>query len=311
MSSSAAPPQRMTPTADVIVNATAGTSGDALSRDSLAAVFRDAGLDARVRVTSDGAEALREARAAVEERDGDTTLVAGGGDGTIGALAALVAGTQRRFGVLPLGTFNHFAKDLGLPLALDEAARVAAGGRTIVVDVGEVNGRVFVNNSSIGLYPRIVRRRRKEQERLGRGKWTAFLFAAFAVFRRYPFLTVRLSADGRTLIRKTPFVFVGNNVYEMEGLQIGARQRLDAGVLSLYVTHRTGRFGLLLLAVRALAGRLREAKDFDALTAKEIWIETRRPRRMRVATDGEVTIMRTPLHYRIRPRALRVIVPRD
>lgn len=306
----------MTPTVDVIVNATAGTGGVAPTRELLASVFRDAGLEARVRVTSDGAEAMREARAVVNERDGkesdgDSTLVAGGGDGTIGALASLVAGTRTRFGVLPLGTFNHFAKDLGLPLAVEEAARVAASGQTIAVDVGEVNGRVFVNNSSIGLYPRIVRRRRKEQERLGRGKFTAFLFAAFAVFRRYPFLTVRVSADGRTLIRSTPFVFVGNNVYEMEGLQIGGRQRLDEGVLSLYVTHRTGRMGLLLLALRALVGRLREAKDFDALTAKEIWIETRRPRRLKVAVDGEVTIMRTPLHYQIRPRSLRVIVPRD
>ncbi|HEX5707492.1 MAG TPA: diacylglycerol kinase family protein [Pyrinomonadaceae bacterium] len=301
----------MTRTVDVIVNSSSGTSGGAPSRDSLAALFRDAGLEARIRLARDGAEAFAEARAAVSERDGDAALVAGGGDGTIGAIASLVAGTKRRLGVLPLGTFNHFAKDLGLPLDFEAAARVAAEGRTVTVDVGEVNGRVFVNNSSIGIYPRIVRSRRKQQERLGRGKWAALFFAAVAVFRRYPFLIVRLSADGRTLVRRTPFVFVGNNVYEMEGLQIGARRRLDEGVLSLYVTHRTGRLGLVVLALRALVGRISEAKDFDALTAKEIWIETRRPRRLKVATDGEVTVMRTPLRYRIRPLALRVIVPEE
>ena len=91
-----------------------------------------------------------------------------------------------------------------------------------------------------------------------------------------------------------------------------ARERLDAGRLSLYVTHRTGRWGLALLALRALTGRLSEARDFDALSAKEITIETRRRKqRLRVATDGEVTVMRTPLHYRVRPGDLRVVVPEE
>ncbi len=300
----------MTPNVDVIVNATAGTAGDEVLRASLAELFREAGLEARVHIARDGAEAFAEARAAAE-RDGATALIAGGGDGTIGAIASLLAGTPKALGVLPLGTFNHFAKDLGVPSDITEAARVAASGRVVAVDVGEVNGRVFVNNSSIGIYPRIVRRRQRQQERLGRGKWAAFLFAAVAVFRLYPFLVVRLNVDGRMMLRRTPFVFVGNNVYQMEGLSVGARQRLDAGVLSLYVTHRTGRMGLAVLALRALFGRLRAAKDFDALTAREVWIETRRPRRLRVATDGEVTVMRTPLRYRIRPGALRVIVPEE
>ena len=97
----------------------------------------------------------------------------------------------------------------------------------------------------------------------------------------------------------------------MEGLNVGARARLDAGLLSLYVTHRTGRLGLLALALRALFGRLREAKDFDAFSAREVWVETRKPKRLKVATDGEVTVMRTPLHYRVRPGALLVIVPQE
>ena len=164
-------------------------------------------------------------RAAV---DGCARVVAGGGDGTISTVAALLAGTDKALAVLPLGTLNHFAKDLGLPLELEAAARVAATGRVVRVDVGEVNGRVFINNSSIGLYPRLVRRRQQQQDRLGRGKWAAFLFAGLSVLRRYPFLDVRLEADGRTFSRRTPFVFVGNNDYLMDGLQIGARARLDA-----------------------------------------------------------------------------------
>jgi len=177
--------------------------------------------------------------------------------------------------------------------------------------VGEVNGQIFINNSSLGLYPRIVHRRDKLQEREGSGKWSAFFRASLAVLRRYPFLRVRLNADGQEIERKTPFVLVGNNEYRMESLQMGVRAHLDAGRLSLYVAHRTGRLGLLRLAVRALFGRLRQAKDFDALGAQEIRVETRRPKRLPVATDGEVNVMTTPLHYRVLPGALRVIVPKE
>jgi diacylglycerol kinase family enzyme len=243
--------------------------------------------------------------------NGARAVVAGGGDGTVSSVAGALAGTGRPLGVLPLGTLNHFAKDLRIPLGLEEAARNVCEGREASVDVGEVNGQVFVNNSSLGLYPRIVRRREKLQEREGSGKWSAFVRAGLAVLRRYPFLYVRLSADGREIVRRTPFVFVGNNEYEVEGTRIGARSRLDGGRLSLYVAHRTGRLGLLRLALSALLGRLRQAHDFDALCAQEIWVETRRPKRIPVATDGEVTVMTTPLHYRVRPGALKVIVPKE
>ncbi|MCA1619077.1 MAG: hypothetical protein LC795_07150 [Acidobacteria bacterium] len=243
--------------------------------------------------------------------EGARAVVAGGGDGTVGSVAGALAGTDLPLGVLPLGTLNHFAKDLGIPLGLEEAARNVCEGRVVSVDVGEVNGQVFVNNSSLGLYPRIVRRREKLQEREGSGKWSALARAGLAVLRRHPFLNVRLDADGRRITRKTPFVFVGNNEYETEGLQLGGRSRLDAGRLSLYVAHRTGRLGLLRLVLSALLGRLRQAHDFDALRAEEIWVETRRAKRLPVATDGEVTVMTTPLHYRVRPGALKVIVPKE
>ena len=123
-------------------------------------------------------------------------------------------------------------------------------------------------------------------------------------------MNVRLSTNDQELIRRTPFVFIGNNEYQMDGFNIGVRGCLYAGQLSLYVPHRTGRLGLPRLALRALFGRLREAKDFDALCTKSISIETHR-KRLHVAIDGEVTLMDTPLHYRVRPGALRVIVPQS
>lgn len=289
----------------VIINASSGTNDKKEARDYLSDFFASEGVEARVSLAQSGAGVVELTRRAVKENC--HPIIAGGGDGTINAVASILLDTDRTLGVLPLGTLNHFAKDLHIPLDIEGAARVCLEGRETKVDVGEVNGRMFLNNSSLGLYPRIVRQREKQQQRLGRGKWPAFVWASLTVLKRYPFLDVRLSTDDQKFIRHTPFVFIGNNEYEMESFDIGARSCLDAGQLSLYVAHRTGRMGLLRLAWRALFGGLRDEQDFDAMCSQEIWIETRR-HRLRVATDGEVTVMKTPLHYRVRPGALRVLV---
>jgi diacylglycerol kinase family enzyme len=183
-------------------------------------------------------------------------------------------------------------------------------GATHTIDIGEVNGRYFINNSSLGLYPSIVHERELQQTRLGRGKWPAFVWATMSALRRYPFLDTHLVADERENSFRTPFVFVGNNEYLMDGLRIGARSALDRGVLCVCVAQRTGRWGLVRLAFRALFGHLREARDFRAMLARDLVVETRH-RRIRVSTDGEVCMLDTPLHYRIHPRALQVIAPRS
>ncbi|HLL16482.1 MAG TPA: diacylglycerol kinase family protein [Pyrinomonadaceae bacterium] len=295
---------------EIILNASAGNGDQEAARATLAEIFAaDGHLDAHVSLAQSGTEIVELARAAASN-DGVQIVVAGGGDGTVNAVASELVGTQKTLGVLPLGTLNHFAKDLGIPLDLEGAARNIIEGEVVRVDVGDVNGRIFINNSSLGLYPSIVRHREKQQERLGRGKWFAAIWATVEIFRRYPLFGVRLSADdGQEFRRRTPFVFIGNNEYQMDAFNLGARSCLDAGHLSLHLTRDIGRWGLVRLAASALFGRLRESKDFDALCTKEVWIETRRTR-LRVATDGEVTIMRSPLHYAVRPGALRVIAPK-
>ena len=235
-------------------------------------------------------------------------VIAAGGDGTVSAVASVLVDSGTRFGVVPAGTLNHFAKALGIPMELDAALAIAAGDTTRMVDVGEVNGRIFVNNSSIGLYPSIVVSREKQQHRLGRGKWPAFAWAIFAALRRYPFLFVRLRTGNEELVRRTPFVFIGNNEYVMEGLRIGTRARLDGGVLGVYMPHHTGRCGLLALAVRALFSRLRDSRELDAVSLPGFSIETPH-RRLPVALDGEVQLLDLPLVYRLRPRALTVLAP--
>jgi YegS/Rv2252/BmrU family lipid kinase len=291
----------------VILNASSGVGADESVRQQLAVLFEKNGLTAELILARSGAEVVQFAEQAA--RSDSQVVVAGGGDGTINAVASVLAGSEKTLGVLPLGTLNHFAKDLRIPLELEAAVQTISTGHAIRVDVGEVNGRVFVNNSGLGLYPNIVNQREKRQ-RLGYRKWPAFFLAGLVVLRRYPFLGVRLSTDEHTIVGRTPFVFIGNNVYEMESLNIGGRACLDAGRLSLYMTKRVGRLGLLRLALLALFRRLRGAKEFIGLCSEEIWVETKR-KRLRVSTDGEITIMTTPLHFRVRPGALRVLVPKD
>ncbi|HLM02415.1 MAG TPA: diacylglycerol kinase family protein [Pyrinomonadaceae bacterium] len=289
----------------VIINAGSGTGDKEEERRILDDIFKANGIDAQINLARSGDEIVELAKRAASGEA--RTIVAGGGDGTVSAVAAELVGTEKILGVLPLGTLNHFAKDLNIPLDVEEAARTIFAGHAAKVDVGEVNGRVFINNSSLGLYPDVVRRR-EQRQRLGYGKWYSLLRAAFKVLRRYPFIGIRLNADGKEIVTRAPFVFIGNNSYEMESFNIGGRTCLDAGHLSLYMTPRTGRFGLVQMAVRALFGRLRQAKDFVSMCTDEIWIETRR-KQLRVALDGEVLMLETPLHYRVRPAALRVIVP--
>jgi diacylglycerol kinase family enzyme len=290
---------------DVIINARSGAGNKVEVQHRLAQAFKATGVEARISLARNGAEVVKLAQRAL--RSDAQVIVAAGGDGTVSAVAAIVIGSDKALGVLPSGTMNHFAKDLKIPLDLEGAVETIVADHEARVDVGEVNDHIFVNNSSLGLYPSIVRERKKQQ-RLGWGKWPAFVWAALTVLRRYPFLGIRVSVDGQELRSRTPFVFIGNNEYEMAGFNIGRRARLDKGELSLYVTNRTGRLGLIRLALRALLGGLRQEKDFLAIRTKEVWIETKH-KRLRLALDGEVTNLVPPLHYRVRPGALRVLAP--
>jgi diacylglycerol kinase family enzyme len=290
---------------EVIINAGSGVSPKEAVREKLVELFEASGVEASISLARSGDDLLELARHAVRGSAG--TIVAGGGDGTVNAVASALIDADKTLGVLALGTLNHFAKDLKIPLDLEGAVRAIVAGHSISVDVGEVNGHIFLNNSSLGLYPGIVHQREQKQK-LGHGKWPAFIWAAFSVMRRYPFLDVRLNADGKAFSSRTPFVFIGNNRYEMEGFNIGGRGRLDDGELSLYFSHRTGRVGLLRLGLRALLRRLPKDGDFVAMCATEVSIKTRR-RRIRVSTDGEITRMQSPLNYRVRPGVLRVHAP--
>jgi diacylglycerol kinase family enzyme len=290
-----------------ILNGAAGSNRALEARDQIADLFARHGSEARVLLARSGSEIPDLARRAMAE--GSQPVVAGGGDGTLSAVASALVGSRHALGILPLGTLNHFAKDLKIPLELEAAVANLFTGRLARVDVGEVNGRVFLNNSSLGLYPAIVRER-EERQRHGAGKWIAFALAVVTILWRYAPVHVWLRVDSLPESgAPTPFVFVGNNRYEIEGAHMGGRSRLDGGRLWICRAPHAGLWTLLHLAVKALLGRVPHG-GFDAVDGEQCEVRAKRGH-LRVSADGEVISLETPLHYRIRPGALGVIVPTD
>lgn len=279
--------------------------------ETLAAAFERHGMIATLEFLS-GPELKKGAeRALLAARDHRLdAVVVGGGDGSVASVAGVLAATGIPIGILPLGTFNHFAKDLGIPLQLEDAVKTIAAGHARSVDLGEVNGETFVNNSSIGIYPYLVVDRERLREQRGLGKWTAMALAAWRTLRHFPLRRLRIRAGELAEPYRSPCVFVGNNEYCLTGRVAGKRERLDAGELCVYVAKRQSRLALFWLACRSLAGFMDQSRDLRAVKAPDVEI-TSRTSRLLVALDGEVTMMRTPLHYRARPNALRVFAPQE
>jgi diacylglycerol kinase family enzyme len=252
-------------------------------------------------------------RAAVEraharaKRGEIDAIVIGGGDGSVRSAASVLAGSPVPLGVLPLGTLNHFAKDLGIPMQVAEAAAAIAAGRTRFVDIAEVNGETFINNSSIGVYPYMVidRERRRARDRLA--KWMAMLPAFFRMMRHFPRRRLRISAEGFARPYRTPCLFVGNNEYGMELFTVRRRHRLDTGKLWFYVVKPREPLEFFWMVCRLCFGRMDQARDLDTFELAEAEVSAKTSR-LPVALDGDVQIMHTPLRYRSRPRALTVIV---
>ena len=292
----------------IILNQAAGTLAASSTGDEPERIrrgFEAAGVDVDVR-TVEGAKLEETARGAKAE--GFDAVIAGGGDGTLNTIANALAGGPVAFGVLPLGTHNHFAKELGVPLDLDAAVAALARGTTDDLDVGEVNGRVFLNFSGLGLHPMVVKHRDAQRDVLGRKKFFAMFVALFSVLRRLPVLRVRLWYGDTMVRRVTPSVIVCNNEHQMKVFGLENVSHADRGVLNVYLARATKWWGVLWLILRAAVKRLETAKTFENLVLPDLIVETRN-RHARVSIDGEVTDLRTPLHYRVRRGGLKVIMP--
>lgn len=290
----------------VLLNAGAGKGGATRAAARVAERLGDAGYRAEVTLGR-GEDLVLAARRHLEA--GASLLVAGGGDGTVSSIARIAVESEVPLGVLPLGTLNHFARDAGVPLELEAALDVIVEGREARLDVGEVNGYRFLNNVSLGIYPRIVELRERRQRR-GMPKWLALLWASMMVLRHSPFVVAHLLIDGRPAVRRTPCIVVSNNAYRLVGLRATARETLTGGRLAVYNLRASPRRALLRLAWLVLLGRVERSAELEVALVTELAVKTSR-KRVRAGADGELVDFESPLAFRTLPRALRVLVPAD
>lgn len=253
-----------------------------------------------------GMDIAAEARRAVEA--GFATVVACGGDGTISGVAQGVAGTEARMGVLSFGTFNYFARALDLPESTEDKVRVLVEGEPRAINIGAVNGRVFLNNASLGAYARILERREKIYDRFGRSRIAAFwsVFSTLAD-NRAP-MVLRVTVDGERRRARTPLVFVASNAYQLEQFGLAGADCVRAGEFALFLAPDGRPRDLMTFALKLGLRSLKPERDFELICGREIVVETDKPRRL-VALDGERSRMDAPFRFEMRRSGLTVLVP--
>ena len=290
----------------VLLNRGGGAvSSDPHIGDKVRKALRGAGIDAEVKLVS-GDECGARCKEAAER--GDELIVVGGGDGTISTAASALIGSKTLLGILPLGTLNHFARDLAIPTDIQKATELIARKRVRRVDVAQMNDRIFINNSAIGLYPLMVRDREFQQERLGRSKKLAMIVASVRTLVRFGHQRLTLTVNDQKAGVDTPLLFVGNNDYRVDLPAPGQRDSVEDGRLSVFVMRKKSRAGFLAASVRALLNRARKDDMVQLEDVQRLRVESRRGT-LAVSLDGEVVREAPPLDYKIRKKALRVIAP--
>lgn len=297
---------RATPDICIILNTGAGAGKDAGFHEDLEAALGRYPDRFQVERVDSGAKLRPSIRRAVDA--GFPIIAAAGGDGTIGAVAQEIAGTGIVLGIIPLGTFNYVARGLGIPLDLAGAVDALAAGSARPFLVGEVNGRIFLNNASLGIYPAILKQREGIYRRFGRSRIAAHWSVVRTFVRLYRPLSIKVTVDGQAIRTRTPLVFIARSAYQMEEFGLEGTEEVRKGRFAVFLAPDVGRLGLTTYALRLAWGGLRAGRDIEQMFGEDILIETRGVDRL-VARDGERERLKTPLRFRVRRDALEVIAP--
>lgn len=241
--------------------------------------------------------------------DGFGTIVAAGGDGTVVSVAQALIGQKAALGVLPLGTFNYFSRGLGLPEDPAAAAEAILNGAPRPVSVGEVNGQVFLNNASLGIYPRILQEREETYRRYGRSRLMAYwsVVRTFVIFQRARRRTI--TVDGQTRTLRSPLIFAARSAYQLEEFGLKGTEAIDNDELAIFVIRPASRARLFLLAWRLVRRKIVAGRDVDLFIAHKFVVDGRHGTDL-VAYDGEKKRMALPITFQVRPEALTVLMPK-
>lgn len=290
----------------VLMNAGSGKRDATRARTRIEAAFAEAGVAAEIRKLGKGNQIQRAAREAI--KDGFEIIVAAGGDGTIAGIAGVLQGSGVTMGIIPLGTFNYFARSLDIPEDAAEAAKLITGGAPRAVRIGSINGRTFLNNASLGAYPAILRTREETYRKWGRSRIAAYwsVLVTLATLRKPLRLTIE--TDGHSSTHRTPLAFAVNNAFQLRQMGLEGEEHIAQGHLALFVAPDTGRWGMIKNALALAVGRAQRDVQFQLIAGRRMTIEAKRSPRD-VACDGERARMRAPYTLEAIEGELTVIVP--
>ena len=298
----------------IVFNLGSGSSGD---EDGARAAIQQA-CDAAGRAfelinVGDPGELPALAREAVQRaQKAQGVVVAAGGDGTLNAVAQAVLGSGCAYGVLPQGTFNYFSRTHGIPADTAQAMQVLLHASARPVQVGQVNGRVFLVNASLGLYPKLLEDREGWKQQLGRSRLVAFGAGLLTLLRGYRSLRLRIEVQGQVRHVRTPTLFVGNNALQMEQLGFALAKDIDGGALAAIMLRPVSRLAMLALLLRGAFGKLGDADQVISIPCRRMNVHSARAfgaRRVKVATDGEIVWLSMPLEFAVSPEPLWLIRP--
>lgn len=265
----------------------------------------EAGMEA---VPGDRLAGRVKALVAADAPERPDAVIIGGGDGSVSAAARALIGTDIALGVLPLGTFNLFARALGMPLEPEAAIAALTNGRPRRVDTMEINGRTVLQHLSIGLQPRVILLRQEMPHATRLGKLARGLAAWLRVVRRPPRFEIAVRVDGETLRRRTSGLVVSNDPMRAGLGAAPVSADLEEGRVAVYVSAAASRAQLVRLSVAASLGLWQETGLVEELVATEIEIGADKPQLL-VSVDGELERFETPLRCRSWPGSLAVLLP--
>ena len=295
----------------IVINQGSGAAEKDEARRAIEAELQAAGRAHRFVPVAPGQIVATCQEAARLAREHGGVLVAAGGDGTINCAAQAALAQDCPLGLIPLGTFNLFARQLGLPLDPAEAARALLRAAPEPVQVGWANQRVFLVNASLGLYPKLLADREQVKKKLGRRRWIAMLAALKSLLDWRLKLTLDVEMDGELRQLRTASVFVCNNRLQLQRLGIAEDvvAQVGEGRLACLMVEPMGTWAKLRMLAAAAFGKLGEERVIRSLALRSLAVGARHARRLKVATDGEVQWMQLPLRFTVAPRPLQVMLP--
>lgn len=296
----------------IVFNGGSGNRDAEEEKQTISRVLQDGGRDFEF-LQCEGSESIDLlARRAVDlARARQGVVVAAGGDGTINAVANAVLGSGCPFGVLPQGTFNYFGRDNAISQDSAKAAQVLLAGLISPVQAGKVNGRLFLVNASVGLYPQILEDREAWKKQFGRSRFVAFLSGMATLLQSRRQLQLRIESAGQAASLRTPTLFVGNNRLQLTQAGIDEQHAgaVAQGQLAAVAVRPIGTLALFGLLLRGLLGRLGDADHIRSFSFKRLAVTPRGMKRIKVATDGEIVWMQTPLVFEVAQEPLLLLVP--